>query len=160
MRGQLARLLAELRSDRIALTAHLATLEGLELGATEDEGMLSRAAWALHHAYTAVETILERCARTLEDGVPEGGSWHRELLDTARLELPGVRPPLLSDGTVTQLHDLRAFRHFVRHGYAVRLDVRRLLDLQETAGSLRPDLDADLDQVDAWLVTLLEAASR
>jgi hypothetical protein len=80
-----------------------------------------------------------------------GLDFHKALLDAAALSIEGVRPPLLSPATVTALHDLRAFRHFVRHAYAVDLDAGRLADLQRRAAVLRPALTADLDRLDRWL---------
>lgn len=55
------------------------------------------------------------------------------------------------------LHDLRAFRHFVRHAYAVELDPERLADLQRRSAALRPGLEEDLDRLDDWLRELAEA---
>lgn len=128
-------------------------MDGLHLAAGE-AATLARAALALHHAYCAVESILERIARTVEGDVPTGTRWHRELLDASVLELDGIRPALLSVDSVRGLHDLLAFRHFVRHAYAVALDAERLGELQRRVRDLWPRLHADLVGAVSWLDAL------
>jgi hypothetical protein len=88
-----------------------------------------------HHAYSALEPILERTARTLEGGVPQGPNWHLELLDNAFLDLPGLRPPVFSAETSPMLRELSGCRHLVRHAY---------------------DLEFDVDRFDAFLAALTE----
>lgn len=75
--------------------------------------------------------------RTVGGSLPEGLDYSKSLLDTASLTIEGVREPLLPETTGIALHDLRAFRHFVRHGYAVDLDPGRLADLQGRAAGSR-----------------------
>ena len=159
MKARLARLLAELRADRQACVRHLDELAGLALGDTTLPGDLTRAAWALHHAYTSVESILSRCARVLEGATPTGPDWHRALLEGAALALPTVRPPLLKPQTVRLLHELRAFRHFVRHAYAIELDEGHLARLQDVAGRLAVPLGADLDALEGMVEALLAQVS-
>lgn len=157
MSPSLERLRAEIRSDRCALGRWLDELAVVELRTAADRSRLAQAAWALHHAYSAVEAILERIMRGVEGSLPEGPDHHKAVLDAAALTIEGVRPPLLSPATVVALHDLRAFRHFVRHAYAVELDAGRLADLQRRSASLRPALEADLDLLDEWLGRLSSA---
>ena len=104
-----------------------------------------------------IEAILERTMRTIEGSLPEGPDFHKELLDSAALSIEGIRKPLLSAQTVVALHDLRAFRHFVRHAYAVKLDPERLADLQRRTAALRGGLEEDLDALDGWLRELANA---
>lgn len=154
MKAAIERLRAEIRSDREAISRWLDDLAGLDLGSGSGRSTCARAAWALHHAYSGVEAILERTMRTIESGVPEGPDHHKAVLDAAALDIEGVRPPILGSETVSSLHDLRAFRHFVRHAYAVELDALRLVDLRRRAIELRPALEADLDALDGWLQEL------
>jgi hypothetical protein len=156
------RLRAEVRSDREAVSRWFDDLAALTLGtdsprSTLAQAALAQAAWALHHAYSGIEAILERTMRTIEGSLPEGPDSHKAVLDAAALTIEGVREPLLSRPTVAALHDLRAFRHFVRHAYAVELDPERLADLQRRSAELRPGLEEDLDRLDAWPRELAEA---
>lgn len=157
MKPAVERLRAEVRSDREAVSRWFDDLAALSLRPEADRDRLARAAWSLHHAYSGIEAILERTMRTIEGSLPEGPDFHKALLDAAALTIEGVREPLLSEPTVAALHDLRAFRHFVRHAYAVELDPERLADLQRRSAALRPGLEEDLHRLDEWLRELAEA---
>jgi hypothetical protein len=56
------------------------------------------------------------------------------------------------------LHELRSFRHFVRHGYAASLDPARLSLLRERVLTLRTQLDQELLGIEAWLSKLAETS--
>ncbi len=142
---------AQLRGDRAAWEARLDDLAGVALEGSVLPGELARAAWDLHHAYTALEAVLERVLRLVDGVIPEGPASHVEL---AALEVEGLRPALFGADAKPGLHELRSFRHFVRHGYAVELDAARLRALAATAAALRPLLARDLDRLDAWLGAL------
>jgi len=154
----LERLRAEVRSDRDAALRWFDELAAVEIGPQAGRSDLAQAAWALHHGYSAIEAILERTMRTVEGSLPEGPDFHKAVLDAAALTIEGVRPPLLTPATVAALHDLRAFRHFVRHAYAVELDAGRLADLQVRTAALRSALADDLDRLDRWLSEVARAA--
>ena len=76
----------------------------------------------LHGWYTAFETALERVARLLDQSIPEGSSWHIDLLAQMKLDIPGVRPAVIPEGAMQALHNLRKFRHFFRNAYVLDLD--------------------------------------
>lgn len=151
MTAVIQRLRAEIAFDRAAFEQRLAELAGLSLDARSAPGTTAQAAVALHHAYCAVESILVRVVRQLEGAIPEGADWHQSLLHSAALELPGVRPVILSRQTVDALRPLLGFRHFFRHGYAVALDPLRLADLSREAQALAPRLLDELGQLDDLL---------
>jgi hypothetical protein len=98
----------------------------------------------LHAYYTALETLLERIARLVDEEVPSGANWHRDLLLQMRIPLPGLRPPVLPPEVVADLDELRKFRHFFRNAYVLDLDPgktlahgRRVLNVHAaTAGAL------------------------
>jgi hypothetical protein len=98
-------------------------------------------ALALDRAYTALESVLDRIARTLEGGPPVGEDWHRALLANATLEIEDVRPRILGPHAFAAADDLRRLRHFVRHAYAAPLDLDRLRAVASRwlgAGGLEP----------------------
>ncbi|HAS84419.1 MAG TPA: hypothetical protein DCS43_17555 [Verrucomicrobia bacterium] len=74
---------------------------------------------ALTRYYTAAETMFFRIARFFENNVG-GDRWHAELLDRMRIEVPGIRPSVLSEPNYGALRELMRFRHFSR--YYVELD--------------------------------------
>ncbi len=159
MKAQLQRLRAEIGSDRAAFDARAAELAGLDLSHADD-GTLARAAVALHHGFGAIEAALARLARTLGEGVPEGPDWHQALLTAMALEVPEVRPAVLSPESLRALRRLLGFRHFFRHAYAVALDADQLASLRAEALALREPLKADLDRLDAFLAQVASTAGR
>jgi HepT-like protein len=147
----LQRLRAEIRFDRDAFAQRLRDLDALTLDGLATAGDAAQAAVALHHAYCAIESILLRAARVLEGSTPDGPEWHQALLHASGLEIPGVRPALLSRESVKSLRRLLGFRDFFRHGYAVPLDVLQLSDLRREMRILAPRLLDELDQLDGLL---------
>ena len=64
MNARLQRLRAELRFDREAFDKRLAELETIPLATAQaSPASCAQAAVALHHAYGAIESILERISR-------------------------------------------------------------------------------------------------
>jgi hypothetical protein len=150
MKAVVQRLRAEIRSDRGAWSGRVDELEQLDLGQA-DPGSLAQAAVALHHGYGAIESALERVARSMEGSLPTGRDWHVALLESMALEIEGVRPRIISDGSLRLLRGLLAFRHFFRHAYAVTLEAPRLVALRADMLTLRPLLERDLDAFDEHL---------
>lgn len=75
------RLLAEISADREALAQRTEEASRFSMAAEamtpEQVGATSL---ALERAYTSLEAILERVARTVEGSLPAGDDWHRALL--------------------------------------------------------------------------------
>jgi len=107
----------------------------------------------LHDFYTGIEHIFETIAPELNGGLPSGQAWHRELLTNMTLELPGVRPPVLREGTVQALDEFLRFRHLFRNVYGFELQWSRLQALLEQLprawNRVETDLDRFLDFLDA-----------
>lgn len=154
MNGRLQVLRFELQSDAQALGDRVDELAGLALDpSTTDPNLLARAAVALHHGYGAFEAALARVAKVF-DTEPTGANWHRSLLETMAMEVPGVRPAVLRSEVLPALRDLLAFRHFFRHAYAVPLEAGRLAALRQRAIDVRSPVLEDLARLDAWLAAL------
>lgn len=151
----LARLRREIGQDRSAMKAHLGeareSLAQLS-GGHPDRPWPSHAAVTLHAWYTALETLLERVARDLDEEVPRGDGSHRVLLSQAMTDIPGVRPPVLPQALSTDLLSLLSFRHFFRHAYAVELDTGKLRTELQRLLTVAPQVDAALDAFDGVLV--------
>ncbi|MGE0143452.1 MAG: hypothetical protein AB7I19_10300 [Planctomycetota bacterium] len=156
MNGALQVLRVEVRSDYAAFVARVEELGSLALGpTTDDPGVLARAAVALHHAYGTIEAALARIAKVFQTD-PSGANWHRSLLDTMAMEVPGIRPAIVSTAALPALRELLAFRHFFRHAYAVPLDAARLTALARHAAEVRALLQSDFERLDRWLAELAE----
>jgi hypothetical protein len=148
------RLRAEIASDRRAYLARAEELRALELRAGTSPPVLAQAAVALHHAYCAVEAILDRVARMLEGSLPGGADWYVALLETMSLDIEGVRPAVLSQSSLPLLRRLLSFRHFFRHAYSTALDAERLSALRQDALDLGPMLEKDLARLDDYLAAV------
>jgi hypothetical protein len=150
LKADVQRLRAEIRSDRNAFSARVEELRRLDLSRAET-GTLAHAAVALHHGYGAIESALERVARSLEGSLPSGRDWHVALLDSMALDIEGVRPRVISDESLRRLRRLLSFRHFFRHAYAAELEAPRLEALRTDMLALASPLACDLDLLDAHL---------
>lgn len=93
------------------------------------EALNSAIALNLHSFYTGVERILEAIARFVDGGIPMGEQWHRQLLEQMCVDIPQVRPAVISESTRTRLDEFRRFRHVVRSLYAYRLEKKRVMEL-------------------------------
>lgn len=82
--------------------------------------------YTLHNVYSALEQTFERIARAFENQVDQPERYHAELLRRMTLEIPRVRPALLSRPAYEMLSELRSFRHVFRHAYDYELDPQRV----------------------------------
>lgn len=158
--ADLARLRAEISADRAAMVRCVADVD-MALAAWHssppDRPLLVLAAVGLHGWYTALESVLERTARSLDDSVPRGESWHRDLVSQALVDLPGVRPAVLPREMLPSLLAILAFRHFFRHAYAVDLDPVRLRAEVDRLKAIDSAVGEALDHFDAFLGTTIDA---
>jgi len=141
------RLLAAVRADREALGRLRDRLDQALPSRPWPGGdpMLYLVAVTLEHYFTGCETLLERIAREFEGPPTPSPRWHQELLETMALDIRGIRPAVLRGETASELRELLAFRHFMRHAYAVELRPARLAELAELLVSVHPKLGQDLD---------------
>jgi uncharacterized protein YutE (UPF0331/DUF86 family) len=151
MSPRLQRLRAEMASDARIFQSRVDELAKLPDLAGADRASLAEAAVALHHAYGAIESVLARIARAVDDGLPEGPEWHQSLLQVMALVIDAVRPAVLSPKTCELLQRLLGFRHFFRHAYAIDLDGARLEELRRHATTLLPLVSEDMARFDKFL---------
>ena len=122
--ARVAVLAAELKREWGLATSHLAKARSVDPARGEAEAAL--VAVSLDHAYQAFETLLVRVERALGLPARSGADWHTELLADAGVAVPGLRPEVYPAGAASDWHDVRRFRHFLRHAYTVELDADRL----------------------------------
>jgi hypothetical protein len=155
----LARLRGEVAADRVAMERRRLELDELTARWTElgkDRAQVTVAAVAVHAWYTALETLLERIARALDREVPGGPLSHSELLSQMMVEIPRVRPPVLSRADEPELRALLSFRHFFRHAYAVELDPARVEHEARRLLAVAPAVEKGLLGLEALLEASLE----
>lgn len=113
-------------------------------GADDGDAYLDSVALNLHSFYSGLERLFELIARTVDDAVPAGESWHRELLAQMSRDMSEVRPAVINAQNAHQLDEFRRFRHLVRNVYAADLIPTRmegmLLALPDLWSGLRAEL--------------------
>jgi hypothetical protein len=108
----------------------------------------------VHDFYTGTERLFEKVATEIDGGVPSGSAWHRELLDVMALEVPGRRPPVVTQATAHALDELLRFRHLYRNLYGFELEWTRL---QPLLAALGPTFDQLRRDAEAFVGFLEEA---
>ncbi len=135
-----------IRQELTALEAVAARAGGAWAEATRSPGgyNVDAAALNLHGFYAGLERVFLIVAERIDQSAPSGASWHRELLLQMAVELPDVRPAVISADLVDELDRYRGFRHVVRNVYAHVLDARRVGELVESLPSMLARLRAEL----------------
>jgi ABC-type transporter Mla subunit MlaD len=101
---------------------------------------LDSASLNLHDIYSGFERIFKQIAATVDGTVPTGAEWHREILEQMGLDLPRVRPPILTREAIQSLDEYLRFRHVVRNVYTFSFDPERI-------GRLVKELDAVFEKL-------------
>jgi hypothetical protein len=89
---------------------------------TSDDFYWDSVALSLHGFYAGLERLFEIIAATIDGDIPQGANWHRALLEQMTMEVPQVRPAVISEETRTALDEYRGFRHVVRNVYTFSFD--------------------------------------
>jgi len=151
--GDLRLLLAEIATARPLLAQLAAEVESVlhRNPETIPREALALIAIDLHSYYTKVEGLLERILISFEGQAPRGESGHVGLLRVAGLTIPGVRPAIFSEQTREVLDELRKFRHFFRHAYALDLRADKLARVLDPFIPGHPALDRELEAFVAFI---------
>ncbi len=120
------RILAELENiDKIFETlpshADLPFLSQLELAGV---------AALLHNFYNGIENILKQILIAKNKILPEGVSWHKQLIELS------IQEEIITEIAGKALSQYLAFRHFFSHAYALDLYSEKMEPLVENAAEL------------------------
>jgi hypothetical protein len=145
MNAEAESLISEVRLSLEALEKLESAICDFRAEALASKGIPAAMATAQFFAnyYTCAETLFFRISQHFENNLPKE-KWHSALLDAMRLEIPGIRPRVLSDSTLRDLDEFRRFRHFTRYYYDVDYDWRRLSFLYDVFEGLRDPLRSEL----------------
>ncbi len=109
---------------------------------------LTAMASVLHSFYNGLENAFLSIAKELDDSVPRGPRWHRDLLAQMAQATP-KRKPVISTTTRQRLTDYLGFRHFYRHAYAFFVDWNELeklvIPLQAVWAQTKSEFQSFLD---------------
>lgn len=156
-RRDLSTLTAEIRREleaaaRLAQEATATWRRRLVVAEEDRRAQVESTALKLHNFYTACERIFERVSVVLDGAHPSTPDWHVRLLRAMTLEVPEVRPPVISSGLGDQLGEYLRFRHVVRNIYGFELDESDmeslLARLPETAREVAAQIGAFADELE------------
>jgi hypothetical protein len=111
---------------------------------TKDEFYLDSVALNLHGFYSGVERIFEKIASSIDGSVPSGLNWHQELLNQMAVEVPRIRPAVISVELKGSLEEYRGFRHVVRNVYTYRLAPDKLKPLVKDINKVWKKINKEL----------------
>ncbi len=80
--------------------------------------------------YTCLETAFVRVAKFFENNL-DASRWHADLLERMIIDIPEVRPRMLSDETYGLLIELMRFRHFRRYYFQFDYDRDKMVFLEK-----------------------------
>lgn len=110
----------------------------------------------LHNFYTGCENIFERIAVAFNGGVPEGEGWHKKLLSIMTLDIPSIRPSVISSNLHKKLDEYLRFRHVVRYIYAFEIDSERLQKLVDSFDETFQQFSHEITKFLKFIRTLTE----
>jgi hypothetical protein len=98
----------------------------------------------LESFYTGMARALSRIAAAI-GAQPSGSNWHRDLLTSMTLDIPELRPAVLTRATAAALDPFLAFRHRFRNLYVFDLERAPMLGLLARGEDAWRRFDADLE---------------
>ena len=155
-------LAAEIRQELSSLARLAEEIPGVwqrgrEVPAEDRRAYVESTALRLHNFYTACERIFEKVAGEINGGVPHTQDWHLRLLRMMTVEVPGVRPQVLSQELADHLSEYLRFRHVVRNLYGFELHEEKIEPLVHELPRVSSELQ---DQVRELLSFLEELGGR
>ena len=110
----------------------------------------------LHDFYTDIEKIFESIAKEVDRRLPLGEEWHSELLHQMTLDIPGLRPQVMTASTEKKLREYLGFRHLFRKRYGFELDWQKLKKLLLGMPRIRSNLENEIGRFFEALNSLFE----
>jgi hypothetical protein len=109
------------------------------------------AAVNLQAYYTGIERIFRKVAKKIDGGIPESERWHKDLLEQVAIEIPQVRPAVITKSLRDELLDYLAFRHLIRNVYPFDIDEKRVDNLLAKLPTVHGQLSQELSSFCSFL---------
>jgi hypothetical protein len=137
MAGKGAVLASRILNEISALRLVVARVESAWRAAAtnNDELYYDSVALNIHSFYSGIERIFEKISSAVDGSLPQGINWHQELLNQMAMEIPKVRPAVISEKSRELLEPYRGFRHVVRNVYTYHIVPEKMKPL---AKGIRP----------------------
>ena len=101
---------------------------------------LAGVAALIHSFYNGIENILKQAVQGKGHKLPQGQTWHRDLIQMALAE------GIICAPTAESLKQYLAFRHFFSHAYAFEVYAERIVPLVDGVNEVLKKLLADLER--------------
>jgi len=124
----------------------------------EYDPYLDSVALNLHGFYSGLERLFELVARHVDQAVPAGETWHRDLLEQVAHDRTNVRPAVIGQETARTLDEFRRFRHLVRNVYTINLVPEKMDGLLSVLPGLWLAVRAELLAFAEFLEELAQAS--
>lgn len=110
----------------------------------------------LHDFYTAIEDVFEVIVGDVNGNLPEGTTWHKELLVKMSIPIPNLRPAVISEELRWKLDEYLRFRHVFRNVYGYLLDWKRIRPLLENLNSVYQQFTREVAAFRSFLIRLAD----
>lgn len=110
-----------------------------------DDIEVTALASVLHSFYNAVENIFLQISKNIDENVPEGSNWHKDLL-VQMSEDNENRGGVISKKLQMKLLEYLAFRHFYRHSYSFHLDWDEMRELVLNLNQVKDNLEEEIEE--------------
>lgn len=114
-------------------------------------------AYYLQVLYSLFESFFTQIAVTFGNEIDNQAHWQAHLLKRMSLDIPSVRPPVISRESYIALNELRGFRHLFRNAYLLQFDPDRLNLVLRAAFELKVTYPADIDRFLDFLERLTQS---
>ena len=125
-----------------------------------DEYYIDAVAFNINSFYTGLERIFQKIASGIDESMPSGSSLHYELLLQMASEIPGVRPPVISEEIKNILEDYLGFRHIVRNIYSYKINPEKIEVLVKKLPDALTKINNEIKALSIYLQNLKTSADN
>ena len=102
---------------------------------------LAGVATLLNNFYNGIENIVKQVFKKKAIKLPEGHSWHQNLI------LCALQENIISENLANDIKKYLSFRHFAAHGYAFNLNPERLEKLTDNILEVFNNFKAEINKI-------------